>query len=61
MAESKRLWKGHKGLYKKLDMAKWIKNFDETKLSEFKSKFAKHIRSENDDFDLKFLKSKGGN
>jgi hypothetical protein len=34
VAEKKRLWKGDKGKFKKKDLGKWFKLYDETKLFE---------------------------
>lgn len=60
MAENKRLWKGKKGLYNKNEMTKWLKNFDETKLTEIKAKLnKKHAKNVDfDAFNLEMLKNK---
>lgn len=51
LAEKKRLWKGRKGNFKKKDLGKWYKLYDETKLYEARQTIKKNLHADDDIFE----------
>lgn len=47
-AEKKFRWKGEKGSFKKKDLQKWFKVYDETKLYQLRKKIDKDVKEQNE-------------